>query len=421
MSISPPDKITVPFATSGIKAAIPGNADPVDGRAGYDQGFPAINFQPKVAGGIPPWGEDFNGIFFEITQALQFLEAGGSFPFDGTWATAVGGYPVGALVSRSDNSGLWRNTVANNTTDPESGGTGWQPEDAGATSVTMTNANVTLTALQAARPVIIITGALTANLQLIFPAYVKQWQVINNTTGNFSITCKTASGSGVGVIGSTVRSIVGDGANIVSSASNDVGRNLVAFTSPGVTVWPVPLVMQLGLVRPKVRVIGGGGGASRVSATATGGGGGGGGAAVRIVDLTGVTSVTITVGAGGAGKDGSSFGDGAAGGTSSFGAFLSATGGAGGILAGTRVPGGAGSGGNLNYVGQQGGASQGGGQGGNSPFFPGGQTGGVTAATAFNGADGAGPGGGGGGGNPNSTGGAGPGGNGFRGEVLIEW
>lgn len=199
-------------------------------------------------------------------------------------------------------------------------------------------------------------------------------------------------------------------------------RGLVLFTSPGITNWTVPLAMQLGIIKPKVRVIGGGGGASRISATATGSGGGGGGAAEKIVDLTGVTSVTVTVGAGGLGKDGTSFGDGTAGGTSSFGAFLSATGGQPGLTSGVRSNGGSGTGGDVNYNGQQGGASAGGGQGGNSPFFPGGQTGGVTGtAPGFNGANGVGPGGGGGGGNPASTGGAGPGGNGHPGQVMIEW
>ena len=214
MPISQPSKVVTPWATSGLKNTIPQNADPVNGLAGYDQGFPPINMQPKTAGGIPPFGQDFNGVFFDLTRAVQFQQAGGSFPYDSAWATAVGGYPVGALVSRSDNSGMWRNTVANNVSNPESGGAGWQPEDAGATSVTMTNANVTLTALQAARSVIIITGALTANLQLIFPAYVKQWQVVNGTTGNFTITCKTAAGSGLALQRGQVASIVGDGTNI---------------------------------------------------------------------------------------------------------------------------------------------------------------------------------------------------------------
>src|SRR6185437_5570188 len=98
MPISTPDKIITPWATSGLKDDIPENADPINGRAGFDLGFPPLNLTPKTAGGIPPFGQDFNGIFFDVTQAIQFLQAGGSFPYDGTWATSVGGYPIGALV-----------------------------------------------------------------------------------------------------------------------------------------------------------------------------------------------------------------------------------------------------------------------------------------------------------------------------------
>lgn len=219
MPISAPDKIITPWATSGLKAAIPETADPVLGRAGFDQGFPAINMTPKTAGGIPPFGQDFNGILFDLTDAMRFLEAGGSFPYDSAWATLVGGYPVGALVSRTDNQGLWRNTTANNLTDPETGGAGWQPEGSGATSVAMTSSNVTLTPLQSARQIIVITGTLTANLQLIFPTYVKQWLVVNNGTGGFSVTCKTAAGSGVDIQTGSTAPIHGDGTNINSSAS----------------------------------------------------------------------------------------------------------------------------------------------------------------------------------------------------------
>ncbi len=218
MPISAPDKIITPWATSGLREDIPENADPVNGRAGFDIGFPPINMTPKTAGGIPPFGQDFNGIFFDVTQAIQFLQAGGSFPYDNTWATAVGGYPIGALVSRTDNQGLWRNTVANNLTDPEAGGAGWQPEGSGATSITMTSSNVTLTPLQAAAGMVIISGTLTANLQLIFPEYVKQWLVLNNTSGAFSITCKTASGTGVAATKSSSTLIYGDGTNIGASA-----------------------------------------------------------------------------------------------------------------------------------------------------------------------------------------------------------
>lgn len=222
MSLSPPVKITVPFATGGLKNAIPANANPTDGHAGYDVGFPAINMTPKIAGGIPPFGQDFNGIFFEVSTAIQFLEAGGSFPFDSAFATAVGGYPIGAVVSRTDSTGLWRNTVANNTTNPETFGAGWQPEDAGVTTVTMTNANVTLTALQAARSIIVIGGALTANLQLNFPTYTKQWTIANRCTGAFTITAKTAGGSGV-TVGSGTQVVYGDGTDIINSSIPVVG------------------------------------------------------------------------------------------------------------------------------------------------------------------------------------------------------
>lgn len=214
MPISPPVQIAVPFATSGLKNAIPPTTNNVTGNAGYDAGFGAINMTPKTAGGIPPFGQDFNGIFFDVTTALQYLEAGGSFPYNSTFSTAIGGYPLGAIVSRTDGSGLWRNTVANNTTNPETFGAGWQPEDAGSTSIAMTNANVTLTALQAARSIIFITGVLTANLQLILPTYVKQWLIVNGGTGAFAVTAKTAAGSGIVVGTGASQTVYGDGTNI---------------------------------------------------------------------------------------------------------------------------------------------------------------------------------------------------------------
>jgi hypothetical protein len=244
MPISAPDKIITPWATSGLKTTIPEAADPINGRAGFDQGFPAINLTPKTAGGIPPFGQDFNGIFFDVTQALQFMQAGGTFPYDSAWAAAVGGYPAGALVSRTDNQGLWRNTVANNLTNPEAGGAGWQPEGSGLTSVAMTSTNVTLTALQAAREIIVITGTLTANLQLIFPAYVKQWQVINETAGSFTVNCKTAAGSGVSLRGGQIATIVGDGSDITGMDFSSV------IASAGWQRFPSGLILQWGTVAP---------------------------------------------------------------------------------------------------------------------------------------------------------------------------
>ena len=85
----------------------------------------------------------------------------------------------------------------------------------------MASANVTLTPLQYGKPIIVITGTLTANLNLIFPAIVNEWTVINNTTGPYTITCKTAAGTGIVV--NTAALIVGDGTNIQSAVTDVTG------------------------------------------------------------------------------------------------------------------------------------------------------------------------------------------------------
>lgn len=124
-------------------------------------------------------------------------------------------------------------------------------------------------------------------------------------------------------------------------------RGRVVLTSS--QTWTVPLAMQLGYVRPFVKVVGGGGGGARNTGIANGaGGGGGGGVAEELVNLTGVASVDVTVGLGGAGASVAG-NNGVAGGSSGFGAYCSATGGAGGSASGDGGAGGVGSGGDINY------------------------------------------------------------------------
>ena len=134
------------------------------------------------------------------------------------------------------------------------------------------------------------------------------------------------------------------------------------FTANG--TWTRPA----GVTAVKVTVIGGGGGSGGSGTTAAGeaaaaGGGGGGGAAIEFITAPGATE-TITIGAGGlAGAVDANAG---AGGTSSFGAFCSATGGAGStkgndsstFFGGDGGVGGTGSGGDLNLDGGKGGVGQ---------------------------------------------------------------
>jgi len=123
---------------------------------------------------------------------------------------------------------------------------------------------------------------------------------------------------------------------------------LVVFSTAGVSSWTVPSILKLGLKKAEVYVLAGGaGGGSNATA---GGGGGAGGIATKLQDLTGVTSVSVTVGAGG---NGATVGGGTpaqSGGNSSFGAFCSATGGLGATSASgqDRGDGGVGIGGDVN-------------------------------------------------------------------------
>lgn len=101
-----------------------------------------------------------------------------------------------------------------------------------------------------------------------------------------------------------------------------------------------------------VDVYGAGGGGGKAPGGNWGDGGGGGGYAGDTIYLVASTVVTITVGAKGVS---SSTGPGATGGTSSFGSYLSATGGIGGnVVTDTPGLGGSGIGGKLNLTGQAG-------------------------------------------------------------------
>lgn len=76
--------------------------------------------------------------------------------------------------------------------------------------------DVTLTQTEYANGSLEFTGAITANINVIFPLTVgAQWTIYNNTTGAFTLTCKGATGTGI-VIASTKRAIVeSDGTNFV--------------------------------------------------------------------------------------------------------------------------------------------------------------------------------------------------------------
>lgn len=134
-----------------------------------------------------------------------------------------------------------------------------------------------------------------------------------------------------------------------------IASGLVAFTAPGSHTFTVPAVLRSGRRVATVTVTGGGasgGHYSDGSVRGTGAGGSAGGTAIRRISLTAVESVTVVVGAGGAGVLNAI---GSPGGTSSFGAYCSATGGqTSGATLGFAGLAGVGIGGDINLAGQGG-------------------------------------------------------------------
>lgn len=216
MSLTIPSKISIPFAESGSRNVINANLEAGDAsnKATFTYGFPQITMTPKASGGLPPFGRDMNGILYSVTAMLQYMQAGGQYTYDSSFATAIGGYNQGALVQQADLSGLWVSTVDNNTSNPETSGSGWMPLDSGSYSFNVTTANVTLTNGQAAHPVLIIGGTLTGSRIIFVPTFRQIWTIINNTSrGSYTLTIKTANGTGI-TLSNSVEQIVCDGTNI---------------------------------------------------------------------------------------------------------------------------------------------------------------------------------------------------------------
>ena len=111
-----PTLFSIPFANSGAKNTIPvGSSSP---NASFTDGFPAVTMQPISSGGVPPAGQDFNGILYAITQHLVYLNAGKRYPYNADLSTAIGGYPKGAVLQGDDGKSEYSSLVDNNTTDP---------------------------------------------------------------------------------------------------------------------------------------------------------------------------------------------------------------------------------------------------------------------------------------------------------------
>lgn len=82
------------------------------------------------------------------------------------------------------------------------------------------SSNVNLTAVQAGAGILVFTGALTGNISVIVPNTSAKWEVSNQTTGAFTLTVKTAAGSGVLVAQGKNTMLWCDGVNVLDSKTD---------------------------------------------------------------------------------------------------------------------------------------------------------------------------------------------------------
>lgn len=180
-----------------------------------------------------------------------------------------------------------------------------------------------------------ITGTLNTTSTITGPASgASALNASNVSSGTLSSdrlptvpTTKGGTGlTSVGSAGQVLKVNPGGTALEFGEAGGGGGYNLLIYTSPATYTPPASLK------NVKVSVVAGGGGGGHMSQTTSmraGGDGGAGGASVEEIAYP-FSPQPITVGSGGVGRGTNAYQPGGSGGTSSFGTYLSATGGSGG-------------------------------------------------------------------------------------------
>ncbi len=180
---------------------------------------------------------------------------------------------------------------------------------------------------------VVISGNTSGTITLDAPA----------VAGTTTLTLPATSGTFITTTGGVTP---GSNGNLLTSngtAWTSAAAPASGFSNMQVFETSDTFTVPAGITRVKVTVVGGGGNGGNTSGTGTAQGGAGGGAAIKYISgLTPGGTVTVTVGA--------------AAGTSSFGAYCSATGGANGTeTSAYNTSVGTGSGGNFNVSGGRGG------------------------------------------------------------------
>ena len=140
------------------------------------------------------------------------------------------------LIGNGDQSGTWGTTTNTNL------GTLLEQAITGVRSITMTNADYTLTDLngvsdEARNAVLVIGGTNSAIRNIIAPAVNKLYIIVNNTSGGYAINIKTSSSTGVNVANGATVWVYCNGTEFytvtVPSASANTANTLVLRDGSG--------------------------------------------------------------------------------------------------------------------------------------------------------------------------------------------
>lgn len=229
-----PTKLTIAFASgsgAGPVNNVPLTPGSTAGTASYQTGFTSVNMEQKAAGGVPPFGADFNGIIQNATKAQIWQQAGFTWTFDSTFSGSsnIGGYPAQSVLMMGSGNGLWINKTDNNTTNPDATGTsGWLGLPAvGAYTISTTGGTTTPSPSVLGVTTLLVTGALTSNATIVLPLTAgSRWIAANNTTGSYTLTVQGSSGAGVSITQGSALTVFTDGTSYYAASANLSGAYL---------------------------------------------------------------------------------------------------------------------------------------------------------------------------------------------------
>ena len=144
------------------------------------------------------------------------------------------------LIGEGDQSGIWGQTTNNNL------GALIEQAIAGVITISMVDANYTLTnfngvADESRNQVLVLTGALSVQRNLIAPLVEKTYTIRNTTAGGFGVQIIGSSGTGVVIPNGVTTTVYCDGTNFFSGITGATGSfTATSFSGAGTGLTNIP-------------------------------------------------------------------------------------------------------------------------------------------------------------------------------------